>query len=92
VYVLFEQWIGAVTLFYPTELYPTGIRATAQGVATAVSRAGAIMGIVIFPLFPVFSSLYIFAALSITGLVISVVLAPETRRKSLEAINPGVKA
>ncbi len=59
IFVLFEQWIGAVTLFYPTEIFPTGVRASAQGLATAVSRVGAIMGIVLFPLFPVFKSLRI---------------------------------
>ncbi|ADX81694.1 hypothetical protein [Saccharolobus islandicus] len=26
-FVAFEQWAGAVTLFYPTELYPTPVRA-----------------------------------------------------------------
>lgn len=87
IFVLFEQWIGAVTLFYPAEIFPTDVRASAQGLATAVSRVGAIMGIVLFPLFPVFHSLYVFAFLSLAGLVISVMLAPETKERSLESIS-----
>lgn len=93
IFVLFEQWIGAVTLFYPAEIFPTGVRASAQGLSTAVSRIGAIMGIVLFPLFPVFRSLYVFAFLSLAGLIISILLAPETRERSLESIsteNPAV--
>ncbi len=50
-FVLFEQWVGgAVTLFYPAELFPTSVRSTVQGTSTAISRIGAIMGVVLFPL------------------------------------------
>jgi len=83
-FVLFEQWVGAVTLFYPTEIFDTSVRSSAQGLATSVSRVGAIMGIVLFPLFPVFKSLSIFAAFSVLGLFLVIFLAPETKNKSLE--------
>ena len=83
-FVLFEQWVGAVTLFYPTEIFDTSIRSSMQGLATAVSRVGAIMGIVLFPLFPIFSSLSIFAGFSVVGLVLVIFLAPETKNASLE--------
>ncbi|KQB35618.1 MFS transporter [Acidiplasma cupricumulans] len=84
IFVLFEQWVGAVTLFYPTELFDTTVRSTIQGIATAVSRVGAIMGIVLFPLFPVFHSLSIFAGFSVFGLIIAIIMAPETNKNSLE--------
>ncbi|SMD31294.1 MFS transporter, PHS family, inorganic phosphate transporter [Picrophilus oshimae DSM 9789] len=83
-FVLFEQWVGAVTLFYPTELFATDVRSTVQGIATAASRAGAILGIVIFPFYPVFHSLLVFAVASFIGLIIAIFMAPETNRKSLE--------
>ncbi len=83
-FVLFEQWVGAVTLFYPTEIFDTGIRSSVQGLATSVSRVGAIIGIILFPLFPIFSSLSIFAAFSIIGLFLVIFLAPETKNTSLE--------
>ena len=83
-FVLFEQWVGAVTLFYPTEIFDTSIRSSIQGLATSVSRVGAIMGIILFPLFPVFRSLSIFAAFSVIGLFLVIFLAPETKNRSLE--------
>ena len=83
-FVLFEQWVGAVTLFYPTELFDTTIRSSVQGLATSISRVGAILGIILFPLFPIFSSLSIFAAFSIIGLFLVIFLAPETKNRSLE--------
>ena len=42
------------------------------------------MGIVLFPLFPIFKSLSIFAAFSVLGLFVVIFLAPETKNKSLE--------
>ena len=81
---MFEQWVGAVTLFYPTELFDTSVRSTVQGIATAVSRTGAIMGIILFPLFSVFHSLSIFAVFSVAGLIVALLLAPETNKNSLE--------
>ncbi len=44
------------------------------------------MGVVIFPFFAVFHSLMIFAAVSLAALIISVILAPETKNASLEKI------
>ncbi|CAC11478.1 inorganic phosphate transporter related protein [Thermoplasma acidophilum] len=85
-FVLFEQWVGAATLFYPTELYPTNYRSTIQGIATSVSRVGAIMGVVVFPLYPIFHSMFLFATLMFVAFVITVLFAPETKKKPLEKI------
>ncbi|ACR40969.1 MFS transporter [Saccharolobus islandicus] len=49
-FVAFEQWAGAVTLFYPTELYPTPVRAVGQGFATEISRVGSVLGVFYFPI------------------------------------------
>ncbi len=87
IFVLFEQWIGAVTLFYPTELFKTKERASLQGTATLVSRIGAVTGIFVFPLYAIFSSLTVFFLFSFIGFVIALLLAPETKKRSLEEIS-----
>src|SRR5699024_9012849 len=48
--VLFANMGGGILNFvYPTELFPTGIRATASGFATAISRIGSVLGVLVFP-------------------------------------------
>ncbi len=84
-FVMMEQWIGAVTLFYPTEIFPTRIRSTMQGTATMISRIGAIIGIFMFPYFPSQYWAFVFALLAcVAGLIISIILAPETAGRTLE--------
>lgn len=82
---------GVLDFVYPTELFPTGLRAGATGFATAVSRVGAILGIVVFPTlvkaWGLSHALWLFALASLTGLGISLWLAPETRLQSLEALS-----
>ncbi|MGG3422835.1 MFS transporter [Heyndrickxia faecalis] len=90
--VLFANMGGGILNFvYPTELFPTGIRASASGLATAVSRIGSIMGILVFPNLVVAwgnsKALWFFAAAGLLGLLISAILAPETKGKNLELIN-----
>ncbi|AWR94168.1 MFS transporter [Acidianus brierleyi] len=87
-FVALEQWAGAVTLFYPTELFPTSVRASGQGFATAVSRIGAILGVYFFPemvsIIGFSSSLIFFASTSFIAFFISLIFAKETKRKQLE--------
>jgi putative MFS transporter len=82
--------IGAATtleLLYPAELFPTDIRATATGFATAVSRVGAFTGTFVLPkaltTFGVADIMMACAALSVCGVVLAVTLAPETKGMSL---------
>ncbi|MDY0394041.1 hypothetical protein RWE15_05565 [Virgibacillus halophilus] len=42
---------GILNFVYPTELFPTSIRASAAGFATSVSRIGSILGTLVFPNF-----------------------------------------
>jgi len=94
-FVALEQWAGAVTLFYPTEYYPTPVRSSGQGLATAVSRAGAVLGVFYFPQlvhslgFPL--SLFTFATVSLVALVISILGARETARRQLEDTSQNLK-
>jgi putative MFS transporter len=74
---------SGLELVYPAELFPTSIRATATGVAAAVSRVGAFAGTFALPLllarFGITTIVISAAALSAAGLVISLLWAPETR-------------
>ena len=84
---------GVLDFVYPTELFPTGIRASATGFATAVSRVGAILGILVFPSlvksWGLGRALWLFAVASLLGFGISLWLAPETRGRLLESLSDG---
>jgi putative MFS transporter len=72
---------------YPNEIFPTEIRATAMGVVTAVSRVGAAIGTFLLPIgldrIGTGPTMMAAAALTVAGLVVSILLAPETRNRSL---------
>jgi putative MFS transporter len=75
------QWI------YPTELFPTGMRATAVGVATAISRLGAAAGTFLIPIslagLGLGPTMLIGAVVAVVGLVICIAWAPETKGRPL---------
>ncbi len=77
-----------ITYLYPVEIFPTRIRATAMGISTAASRLGAILGVFAFPLLvnglSISYGLLFFAVFEFIGLAVTVILAPETRNKSLQ--------
>ena len=71
---------------YPSELFPTGIRATANGFATGVSRIGAAIGTFGAPILLAQSTqlaMIVGGAIAVVGLVTSLFLAPETNGMSL---------
>ncbi|MHB8323152.1 MAG: MFS transporter [Candidatus Dormibacteria bacterium] len=82
---------GVLDFVYLTELFPTGLRASAGGLGTSVSRVGAILGILLFPdlvkAWGLSHALWLFAGAAIMGLVISALLAPETKGVDLETIS-----
>jgi len=89
--VLFANMGGGILNFvYPTELYPTGIRATGMGFATSVSRIGSILGVLVFPaMIEVWGqqvALGFFFAVAMVALILCVMLAPETKGRSLEEL------
>lgn len=81
---------GITNSVYPQELFPTNIRATAQGFGTTMSRIGAIMGIFLFSAIsqPLgYAAGMVFLSLvSLIGLVVTVSLGIETKGRSLENI------
>ncbi len=72
---------------YPNELFPTEIRATAMGLVTAMSRIGAALGTFLLPIslehYGDGPTMLMVAALTAVGFVVSLLLAPETKGRSL---------
>ena len=90
--VLFANMGGGILNFvYPTELYPTGIRATGMGFATSVSRIGSLLGVLVFPgMIAAWGqqvALGFFFAIAVLALVICLILAPETNGRTLEELS-----
>ncbi|SMC04707.1 MFS transporter, putative metabolite transport protein [Sulfobacillus thermosulfidooxidans DSM 9293] len=82
---------GTVTGIYPAELFPTHRRATALGVATAVSRLGAIAGALLFGLINQQGGLSpvagVAALIMLGGSLLTWIFGTETRQRSLEDLN-----
>ncbi|WP_312980524.1 MFS transporter [Atlantibacter sp.] len=87
IYAFFSGGPGILQWLYPNELFPTDIRASAVGVIMSLSRIGTIISTWLLPLFiaqyGVNRAMLIGALISLIGLVVSVILAPETRGLSL---------
>lgn len=89
-YSSLEQWPGGIFSFgYSVELFPTTLRARAQGIGTAVSRIGAIIGTLFFlPIAAhglVYGTLF-FEAFIILALLLTLAFAPEIKRNELEEV------
>ncbi|WP_460783205.1 MFS transporter [Microbacterium tumbae] len=87
---------GTLNLLYPSELFPTALRARAVGLGTAVSRIGSILGVLVFPTliaaWGLGNALWLFVTLAGLGLLVSIFMAPETKGRSLEDISEDVPA
>lgn len=87
-YALFIGGAQVLTLVYPNELFPTEIRAFAVGVGTSISRIGAAVGTYLVPMsldvLGISQTMYIAAGITLFGLILSWLLAPETRSLSLQ--------
>ncbi|MFV2119146.1 MFS transporter [Streptomyces sp. Act-28] len=72
---------------YPNELFPTGIRATAGGVATSISRIGAAVGTYLLPIsldrLGIGATMLIGAGITAVGWLVSFAWAEETRGRTL---------
>jgi putative MFS transporter len=76
-----------VQAIYPSELFPTGIRATANGFATGVSRIGAALGTFGAPILLACSTrlaMFVAAMVALLGWLSSYFLAPETSGMTLD--------
>ncbi|MDG6928564.1 MAG: MFS transporter [Nitrososphaerota archaeon] len=94
VYSSLEQWPGGILSFgYSVELFPTSLRAFAQGLATTVSRVGGIVGILALPYiartYGLWYGTLFFVAFLAFALVATALIAPETRGATLEDLGEG---
>jgi len=82
---------SALTAVYPLEVFPTAIRTTGVGFATAMSRVGAAIGTFLLPMglnhFGVRFVLFIGVAVLAAGAILSQFLAPETTDMDLAQAN-----
>jgi putative MFS transporter len=78
----------SLELVYPAECFPTEVRATAAGIATAISRLGAAAGTFALPIalasYGAGAVMWISSALSLAGALISWLWAPETKGMTLD--------
>jgi putative MFS transporter len=92
-FALFNAGSSVLQWVYPSELFPTEVRATALGFATAVSRIGAAIGTFLFPIglqrLGVADLMFVVAAICGIGWWVSIRFAPETRGLSLQAASAG---
>jgi putative MFS transporter len=88
VFAIFNAGSSVLQWVYPTELFPTDVRATALGFATGVSRIGAGLGTFLVPIalhrLGISNLLLIFAGVCAIGWALSAAYAPETRGLSLD--------
>ncbi|HEY0187938.1 MAG TPA: MFS transporter [Cellulomonas sp.] len=86
-YAFFSGGPGNLQWLYPNELFPTEIRASAVGAAMALSRVGTVVSTYVLPTFLAThgtrATMVAGAVISAVGLLVSVALAPETRRLTL---------
>ncbi|MFG0533743.1 MFS transporter [Pseudomonas sp. yb_2] len=88
IYALFIGGAQVLTLVYPNEIFPTEIRAFAVGAGTSISRIGAAVGTYLVPMslasLGIAQTMYVAAGITFFGLLLSWMLAPETRSLNLQ--------
>lgn len=87
VYAFFSGGPGILQWLYPNELFPTDIRASAVGVIMSISRIGTVISTWALPVFiaryGISTVMLIGSFISLVGLVVSVLFAPETKGLTL---------
>ncbi|WP_445183460.1 MFS transporter [Pseudonocardia sp. Cha107L01] len=83
----FNAMSGNLTAVYPIEVFPTDVRSSGVGIASAFSRIGAAIGTFLLPVgissIGIGASMVIGAAICALGAVVSHALAPETTGMTL---------
>jgi putative MFS transporter len=89
-FALFTLVLSAVSNLvgvFPAESFPTEVRSSGIGLATAISRLGSVISTFLLPpimaAFGVPVTMLILAAILLGGTVVSIAWAPETKGKSL---------
>ncbi len=78
---------NTTTYVYPVETYPTSIRATGHGIAATFGKLGAALSALLFPVvisaIGKFSMLAFLGGIALVGFFATLVLLPETKKRSL---------
>lgn len=86
-YALLIGGAQVLELVYPNEIFPTELRPYAMGWAVSATRIGAAIGTFLVPMsletIGIGNSMYVAAAVTLVGLIVSVAWAPETKSKDL---------
>ncbi|NAC33168.1 MFS transporter, partial [Escherichia coli] len=87
-YAFFSGGPGILQWLYPNELFPTDIRASAVGVIMSISRIGTVVSTCALPAFiatyGINTTMLVGAAISLFGMMVSVLFAPETKGLTLK--------
>ncbi len=82
---------GETTGIFVSELFPTRMRTTAMGAGTAISRVGAIISAVVFPitlkLYGIVPMEMLLFVVGVSGFLITFFLGEETKDKTLEELS-----
>ncbi len=82
---------GQTTGIFVSELFPTRMRTTAMGAGTAISRVGAIISAVVFPitftLYGIVPMEILLFFVGLSGFLVTIFLGEETKNRSLEGIS-----
>lgn len=86
-YALFIGGAQVLEYVYPNELFPTEVRGSAVGLATSLSRIGAAIGTYLVPIsitsIGISNTMYAAFGVSVVGVLVAVLMAPETRSLDL---------
>ena len=90
-YFFTEFGPNATTFVYPSEIFPVQVRTTGHGIAAAMGKIGGFFGVFTFPFFMRWHGLPAAegaaAIVSILGMIVTLLLLPETKGKSLEELS-----
>jgi len=89
--LLMNMGPNATTFILPAELYPTELRGTGHGFASAAGKTGAALGIFLLPVVKdrlgLTSTLILLAICAVLALATTILCRIETRRRSLEELS-----
>jgi MFS transporter, putative metabolite transport protein len=95
-YAFFNAVSGDLTAVYPAEVFPTEVRTSGVGLASAASRIGAAIGTWLLPIgissIGVGPCMIIGGVMCVIGALISQFMAPETTGRTLTRIDQLVPA
>jgi len=90
-YFFTEFGPNATTFVYPAELFPVEARTTGHGIAAASGKIGGFIGVFLFPILMSWRGLpaaeLAAAAVSVLRIIVTAMLLPETKGKSLEELS-----